>query len=99
MTGPFGRRIRDLRPEIKAIARGHCFSNLRVFGSVARRRERADSDVDLLVDPPADGVELLGLARFQRDIEELLGAPVEIVLDVELRPGVAERIRRELVAL
>lgn len=99
LSGPLGRRIRDLRPKLIAIAQRHGFSNIRLFGSVARGEERADSDIDLLVDPPTDGVGLLGLARFQRDVEQLLGAPVEIVLDVELRPRVAKRVRRELVAL
>ena len=38
------------RDAIAAIAERHGASNLRLFGSVGRGEERADSDIDLLVD-------------------------------------------------
>ena len=41
--------IRAKREEIYAIARKHKAEKLWVFGSCARREERPDSDVDLLV--------------------------------------------------
>jgi predicted nucleotidyltransferase len=42
--------LADRRADLVAAARRHGASNLRVFGSVARRDERADSDVDLMID-------------------------------------------------
>ena len=41
--------IRAKRDEIYAIARRHKAEKLWVFGSCARREERPESDVDLLV--------------------------------------------------
>jgi transcriptional regulator with XRE-family HTH domain len=58
LTGPVGRRVRRHRAEMVAAA-AHGVANLRVFASVARSQDRADSDVDLLADIPA-GMGLLG---------------------------------------
>ena len=54
-TRPIGRRV-GKRRSINAIVGEHDASNVRVFDTVARGEERADSDVDLLVDLPDDAV-------------------------------------------
>ena len=69
LTGPVGRRVRRHRAEMVA-AGAHGVANLRVFGSVARSQDRADSDVDLLADIPA-GMGLLGLGRVTEDLVAL----------------------------
>ncbi|MFO1157843.1 MAG: hypothetical protein U1E60_03295 [Reyranellaceae bacterium] len=46
--------LHSRRDGLVAIAARHGASNLRLFGSVLRREERDDSDVDLLVDMAAD---------------------------------------------
>jgi uncharacterized protein len=73
-------------------------TNLRVFGSVARGREGAGSDVDMLADLPP-GMSLFGLARGQADLEAIVGAPVDLVPAADLKPGVAARVSQDLVAL
>lgn len=45
----------------------HGFSNVRVFGSVARGEETADSDIDLLVDIP-DGAGLFAIAAIREHL-------------------------------
>jgi len=68
-----GKRTRILR-----LATRFGATNVRVFGSVARRQATAASDVDLLVDPVGHRfrpVEL-GLA-----LKELLGRPVDVVTE------------------
>ncbi len=76
----------------------HGVANVRVFGSVARGEEAAESDVDLLVDL-SDGAGLFAIARLQRELEELLGARVEIVPASDLEPEVSINVARDLVAL
>ncbi len=58
---------------------------LRVFGSASRGEERADSDVDLLVDfgSPKGFFELL---RLEDELEALFGRPVDIVTEPGLSP-------------
>jgi predicted nucleotidyltransferase/DNA-binding XRE family transcriptional regulator len=98
LSGPVGRRLRAKRREVVAAAAAHGVTNLRVFGSVARGEDRPDSDVDLLADLPA-GMGLLGLGRVRTDLEEILGARVDLVPAQDLKPGVRPRAERELVSL
>jgi predicted nucleotidyltransferase len=98
LTGPVGRRVRRHRGELVAIAAAHGVANLRVFGSVARGEDRADSDVDLLADVPP-GMGLLGLGRVAEDLEAVVGARVDLVPAGHLKPDVRGRAERDLVAL
>lgn len=98
LTGPVGRRVRRHRVEMVAAAAAHGVANLRVFGSVARGEDRADSDLDLLADIPA-GMGLLGLGRVTEDLEAVVGARVDLVPAGQLKAGVRQRAERDLVAL
>lgn len=60
-------------------------ASIAVFGSVARGEERAESDVDLLVDT-VPGASLFDLARFGMDMELLLDRPVDVVVRDALDP-------------
>ncbi len=73
------------RDVLVAIAARHGASNLRLFGSVARREERDDSDVDLLVDMAADR----GFADYLALVEELehvLARRVDLLTERSLSP-------------
>lgn len=98
LSGPLGRRVRGHRARLIRVAARYGVSNLRVFGSVARGEERADSDIDLLVDLPSD-LGLLGLGRLQREMETMLHASVDLVPSDGLKPQVHEVIGADLVAL
>jgi predicted nucleotidyltransferase len=93
-AGPLGRKLFGHRREVRDVAARHGLSHVRVFGSVARGEDDVDSDVDLLVDV-APGVGLLGLARCERDLEALLGAPVDLVPADDLKPSVAMSVLSE----
>lgn len=90
--------MRKHRKQVRQIAAAHGLSNVRVFGSAARGEDKADSDIDLLVDVPP-GVGLVGLARCQHDLQALLDAPVDLVPAEDVKPGVARSVLAEVVAL
>ena len=98
LSGPVGRRVRRRRHDLVAAAAAHGVSGLRVFGSVARGQDRADSDVDFLADLPA-GMSLFGLARLQADLESILGTRVDLVPAADLKPDVRARVEGDLVTL
>lgn len=98
LSGPVGRRVRRYRHDLITAATARGAQNLRVFGSVARGEEGPDSDVDLLADLPA-GMSLLGLGRLEAELEAILGTRVDLIPAADLKPGVRERIERDVVAL
>lgn len=66
-----------------------------LFGSYARGDQKAESDVDILVDiDPSVGLEFVTLAE---QIEELLGLPVELVSRRAIKPNKLKYIEQDLV--
>lgn len=94
--------LRSLRPEIFRVAAVRGARNIRIFGSVARGEATSNSDVDLLVEFEP-GRSLVDLSGLQLDLVELLGRRVHVLQIPSVLRGsaakVAERIRREAVAL
>ena len=70
-------------------------TRLGLFGSYARGEQRADSDVDILVDVDQSiGLEFVTLAD---RIETLLGIPVEVVSRRAIKPRHLQVIEKELI--
>lgn len=69
-----------------------------VFGSYARREQRAHSDLDVLVDfgPEATLFDLVGLADF---LEERLHRRIDVVPVDTLREEIKSQVLREAVPL
>jgi hypothetical protein len=91
-------KVHSHRAELRRAAAKYGASNVRMFGSVARGEETADSDIDLLADFSA-GTSLFTLARLQRELESILGAPVDIVPASGLKPDVRAEVERDVVPL
>jgi predicted nucleotidyltransferase len=90
--------VRSKREKILEVAARHGAMNVRLFGSLARREERADSDVDLLVDME-EGRSLLDLSHLLQDMEELLGCKVHLVEPEAIHRVIRKRILEEAVPL
>jgi hypothetical protein len=93
-----GRTLSRNRAQVIRLARAHGAENLRVFGSVARAADTAESDIDLLADIRA-GTTLFDIARLERDLGELLGVGVDVVPADSLRGHLADEVLREAVPL
>lgn len=95
-------RIQELlkakRNEILDLTTKHGATKVRLIGSVARREETQESDIDFLVEMEA-GRSLLDHAALILDLEALLGRKVDIASDRGLRPRVRERVLKEAVPL
>ncbi len=97
-TGPRAAALRKHRADIIWLVKEAGGSNVRVFGSVATGEDGPDSDIDLLFDPVAP-IGLMGLARLQRRIGDVVGFDVDIVPEDDLIPVIKERVRRQAVSL
>jgi len=85
-------------PLVKALVADLGFTDVAVFGSVARGEARPDSAIDLLVTSPR-GASLEDMSRLRDTIERLLGCRVDVVSYGGLKPGIDDDILREAVPL
>ncbi len=93
--------LRARRDEILRLAAAHGASNIRIFGSVARGKADALSDVDVLVDvsPDSAGFAYFGrLEDLRRALSDLLGCDVDIV-DSEALRHMRKRVLDEAIPL
>jgi uncharacterized protein len=86
--------LRARRAELLALAERRGATDLRVFGSVVRGQDAAESDIDFLVrmEPGRSLVDLIGL---QHDLADTLGRRVDVVSEGGLNPYLRERILRD----
>ena len=86
-----GRRpsqaLREHRDEVLEILRRSGASTVLVFGSVARGEDGPGSDVDLLVDHLDKDSYVWGIPRAQDELQDLLGAKVDLGEVSSLRPS------------
>ncbi len=82
--------MQNQRSELLAIAERYGARDVRVFGSVARGEDTAESDVDLLV-RFEKGATLLDQAGLSAELEQLL----DVVSESGLKPRIRERVLAE----
>ena len=90
--------IREKSGEIREIAKRHKAEKIWVFGSCARKEERPDSDVDLLV-KFASNIGMLSEIQMQNEMKAFFGRNVDLVPVSALRksPWLAVNVCREAV--
>lgn len=100
-------RVRDLdatfvveaaTPIIKAVAEERGFSDLALFGSVARGDARPDSDVDLIVRPPHDA-QIADVVALAEIFSEVVGRHVDVITYGSLKADIDDDILSEMVRL
>ncbi len=85
-------------PILKSLAADHGYTRLAVFGSIARRVARLDSDIDLIVQAP-EGTSSFDFVRFRQLLEQVLGRNIDLIDYGGLTPRLDDDIRREAVLL
>jgi uncharacterized protein len=85
----------ETRAKIAELCRKNKVRELSIFGSRARGDNRPDSDYDLLVDfrPDAD-IDLFDYSRMMVDLEDVIGAKVDLVD----KKGLKKRIRPHVLS-
>lgn len=80
------------------ICRQNGVRSMSLFGSIARGEETPESDIDLLVVFKEDK-SLLKLVRFERELSQALGRPVDLLTEAAISPYLREQIFREKTVL
>jgi len=86
---------RSERALLISILREHGVRRASVFGSYARDEQRADSDLDLLIEP-ADGATLFTLARLEAALETALERSVDLITFHALETQASPRLRAHI---
>lgn len=85
-------------PVLSAMARQLGYTRLAVFGSVARHEAHVDSDIDLIVQPPAR-TSTFDFLHFKQLLESVLDREIDLIDYRGLKPGIDDDIKREAVLL
>lgn len=96
MPNPY--TIPELGRLIAPVAKKHGVKRVSVFGSVAKGKANAESDVDLCIDA-GEIKSLLGLIAFRLDAEEALNTSVDVITTSSDDKEFLEMIRPEEVVL
>jgi len=91
--------LRQKKDLIEALVSQFGAQRIRVFGSVARREERPDSDVDLLVDFPRGYDLFTQRLPLTESLADLLHRKVELVPEHELNRHIREQVMQEALEL
>ncbi|TET09117.1 nucleotidyltransferase [Candidatus Aerophobetes bacterium] len=67
-----------------------------IFGSLVRGEERKKSDVDILVEF-YEVISLLDFVALERELSELIGEKVDLVMKSALKPRIGENILKEVI--
>ncbi len=90
--------LRTRRQDIQRLASLHGARNIRVFGSVVRAEDTAESDIDFLIDMD-ESSSLLDLVGFQQELEAMLNRPADVLTERGINPYLRDRILGEAIAL
>lgn len=86
------------RDAVRAIFSEHGASDVRIFGSVARGKDRPGSDLDLIAVFP-DDFGFLELMELEDELEQVTGLPIDVVSDSPHTAASLVRAKRDAVPL
>jgi len=89
---------RTLRQHLPELRERYSVASLALFGSYVRNEQKPDSDLDVLVtfhETPG----LLKFVELENALSDLLGIPVDLVVEDALKPRIGNRVRREVEPL
>ena len=87
-----------LRDHFAELAERYKVGSFGMFGSYVRGEEQSGNDLDLLVEF-GETPDLLEFVALSRELSELLGIKVDLVMKEALKPQIGERILDEVVSV
>ena len=91
--------LRNQKALIDAACRQFGARRIRVFGSVARRAEGPDSDIDFLVDFPAGYDLFTQRLPLAETLAQITGCRVDLLPEHELNKHMRAQVQREAIEL
>ncbi len=90
--------LNKIKPKIIEILKKNNVKKAGIFGSYAEGKQRKNSDIDILIEPPK-GIGLFGFTGLEIDLSENLNKKVDLVTYNGLSPFLKERILKQEVRI
>lgn len=90
--------IKAHKSDLQTLAQKYGIRSIRVFGSVAREEDAADSDCDFLADFE-EGRSLFDLLGFKEDAEKLLAKKIDVLTSDSLHWSIKDKILSESIVI
>lgn len=85
---------KELFEKITSFLKKEGATKISVFGSYARGEEKAESDIDILVEF-SNTKSLLTLVRIERELSDFLGVKVDLLTEASISPYLIDGIKNE----
>jgi len=92
------KELNTYKESILSVAEHFGVKNIRVFGSMARKEEDVESDIDFLVEMEK-GKTILDRIAFTQELQRLLGKKVDVISEKAIQGRIKENILRDAVKL
>jgi predicted nucleotidyltransferase len=87
-------RIRII-DEIARVLKEQGATKVGIFGSYARKEERPESDIDVMVEF-SERKSLLELVRIERELSETLGIKVDLLTEKSISPYLIDTVKEQM---
>lgn len=84
-------------PDVRRLADDYGATRIRLFGSVARGEDRADSDIDILVAFPRVYDLLKQRVGLELALEDMLGRRIDLVVEAEMNKDLAPHMLADAI--
>jgi uncharacterized protein len=91
-------QIQEIENKLISILKKYGAQKIGIFGSYIRGEQRADSDLDILVNF-SDAKSLLTLIRIERELSEQLVVKVDLLTEQSISPYLIDQIKTEMKVL
>lgn len=91
--------LKRKRTELQRACEAYGAKRIRVFGSVARGEESAESDIDILVELPVGYSLIKQRIPLTRRLAEITGQKLDLIPEHELNPSLRDTILAEAIDL
>jgi hypothetical protein len=88
-----------LKKKIVKILKKNKVKRAGIFGSYARREEKKNSDIDILIEIKSKRFSLLDLVGLQMQLEDVLKKKVDLVEYCVIKPRIKEQILKEEIRI
>ncbi|MDI9591316.1 MAG: nucleotidyltransferase family protein [Acidobacteriota bacterium] len=93
------RLLDELRARLPDLQDRYGVLSLGVFGSYARGQQKADSDLDVLVEFDDRPLSLFDFVRLENELSDALGIKVDLVERRALKPHIGQHILAEVIVI